>query len=117
MIVREGGKKYYVHELCATWCPEVYLNFQNKYLKFLQGYQRSQKNKCSHCGLLGAGIGCQIEECHQNYHYDCVRQAGGAYVRKKFIIYCANHLNQRAEEDYDSVGSGGASSDSDEYLC
>ncbi len=47
-----------MHELCAIWTPEVYLDKGDHFKNLMTGIQRSSKLLCSHWGRFGAGLGC-----------------------------------------------------------
>ena len=48
----------FVHELCALWTPEIYLNDQNKFKGLQIAMERTEKHRCAICQDKGAGLGC-----------------------------------------------------------
>ena len=59
----------FVHELCALWTPEIFLDEKNKFRNLGKGIKRCGKIKCSICREKGGGLGCFIKDCHKSYHY------------------------------------------------
>ena len=84
-----------MHEFCAIWVPEVYLDEDNKLKSLTEGLERARKHLCaaSDCHEYGAAIGCQIEECKKSYHYDCAERSGCLMIRTQFQIYCDEHCD------------------------
>lgn len=106
-----------MHEYCAVWVPEVYLDNDNKLKCLTEGVERAQKNICAgtDCNEYGAAIGCQIEECTKSYHYDCAERSGCLMVRTSFQIYCDEHrdlapANLQNSDDENEEGL-------QQYLC
>jgi len=65
-------KPFYVHELCAIWTPEVYLDSKTDKMKnLLKEVKRCNKLMCSYCGALGGGLGCLERTCKKSYHFKC----------------------------------------------
>ena len=67
--VSKAQSLFFVHELCALWTPEVWLNDKNKFEGLTEGILRTKKQKCAICTDTGGGLGCQIEECMNTYHF------------------------------------------------
>ena len=66
-----------MHELCAIWIPDIYFSKSNKFIDLEKGIKAANRNMCSLCGELGAGLGCShIDEngsfCKRHYHYRCM---------------------------------------------
>ena len=110
-------KTLYMHEYCAIWVPEIYLDEDNKLVNLSDGLQRASKQFCASnlCNEKGAAIGCQIEECKRSYHYDCAEQSGCLMIRKSFQIYCEEHRELAPPELLDSSDDG--EDDLQKYLC
>ena len=94
-----GSGQAFVHELCALWTPEIFLDDKNKFKNLGKGIRRCNKIKCSFCKEKGGGLGCFIKDCHKSYHYLCAKESNCLFVNSKFIIYCEEH-RPLAPEDY-----------------
>lgn len=81
----------YVHELCALWTPEIFLDEKNKFRNLGKGIKRCNKMKCSLCREKGGGLGCFVKDCSKSYHYLCAKETNCLFVNSKFIIYCEDH--------------------------
>lgn len=94
----------YFHELCATWCPEIYYNESNKVQNLKEGIKRSKTIKCSFCTEWGGGLGCKYEQCPNSYHYLCAVTVTGpddskALFMNDFHLYCPDHRKMASAED------------------
>ena len=86
-----------MHELCAIWTPEIYLDAINHFQRFKEALKRCKKLLCSHCQEPGAGLGCFNSECTATYHYLCAKNAGCVLVGGKFIAFCERHKEEAKE--------------------
>jgi hypothetical protein len=93
------GVEVFVHELCALWTPEIYLDERNKFKNLTKGIMRCKKLSCALCKDKGGGLGCVIKDCNKSYHYLCAKVAGSLFVNSKFIIYCADHRDIAPKDD------------------
>jgi len=93
------GEKAFVHELCAIWTPEVYLDARNRFQNMKQAIKRSNKLVCSYCKERGAGLGCFNGSCGRTYHYLCAKQDTCLLVSSKFIAYCKDCRLKAPEEE------------------
>ena len=84
----------YVHELCALWTPEIFLDGRNKFKNLRKAVKRCNKLVCSFCKDRGGGLGCFIKNCDKTYHYLCAKLSNCLFVNTKFIIYCENHRSE-----------------------
>ena len=82
----------FVHELCALWTPEVWLNDQCKFKDLQLAIDRASRHKCSICSDKGAGLGCQVEECKNTYHYLCAKSSGCLLITEHWQMYCPDHM-------------------------
>ena len=59
-IVKMHKKTLYMHEYCAIWVPEIYLDEDNKLINLSDGLKRAIKQFCASnsCNEKGAAIGC-----------------------------------------------------------
>lgn len=94
-----GSGDAYVHELCALWTPEIFLDERNKFRNLGKGIKRCKKLKCHHCKEKGGGLGCFKTECFKSFHYLCAKETNCLFVNSKFIIYCEDHRDY-APKDY-----------------
>jgi len=89
--IKVKGVKVYMHELCAIWTPDVYLDDTNRFKDLKKALKRCKKLRCSLCADFGAGLGCLNKECKQTYHFLCAKESNCLFVGSKFIIYCPDH--------------------------
>ncbi|XP_068099902.1 uncharacterized protein [Hyperolius riggenbachi] len=59
--------------------------------------------RCSYCKKKGATIGCDVRHCRKTYHYPCVKEAQGVYVKKQKIVYCLQHKDEKISETSESA--------------
>ena len=86
--LRGISDQVFVHELCAIWTPEIFLDDKNKFKNLAKGIKRCSKFKCSMCKEKGGGLGCFIKDCNKSYHFLCAKIENCLFVNSKFIIYC-----------------------------
>lgn len=84
-------KDHYIHELCAIWTPNIFLNKEGKMVNVIKEIKRSQKHRCSYCSTKGAGLGCSVKKCEKNFHYLCALATDCILDSQKYIIYCNSH--------------------------
>jgi hypothetical protein len=96
--IKNQGKNYFVHELCALWAPAVFLNDKNKFRNLFDEIKRSRKTRCSLCKERGGVLGCRIETCKNTYHYNCAKDENCLFAIDKYIIYCPQHRDEAPEE-------------------
>ena len=89
--IKVKGQNVFVHELCALWTPEIYLDERNKFKNMTVGIKRCNKLTCNLCKERGGGLGCFIKDCYRTYHYLCAKLSNCLFVNSKFIIYCEQH--------------------------
>jgi len=95
-------KNFYVHELCAIWTPDVYLDPKTDKLKnLLKEVKRCNKMMCSHCGRLGGGLGCLDRNCKKSYHFKCCLDdnLNCQLDYKEHTLYCPDHAEKDDELD------------------
>ena len=100
--IKKNGLSVWVHELCAIWTPEVFLNDRNKFKNMKDAVKRCNILTCGFCKEKGGGLGCFVKGCQNTYHYLCARNAGCLLVRSRLIMYCEEHRTEEglvAEED------------------
>ena len=95
--IKVSKESVFVHELCAIWTPEVYLDDRNKLKNMKVAVKRSRQLKCAFCSEKGAGLGCFKDDCKNTYHYLCALTAESVLVRSKFIAYCPDHVSEAPE--------------------
>ncbi len=83
-----SSRKYYVHETCARWCPDL-KDFSQSTLYppprrfnvlLIKAITRSSALKCAYCRKKGAGVGCIDHTCKHSYHLPCAKEDGAAFV-------------------------------------
>ncbi|KNC75468.1 hypothetical protein SARC_12007 [Sphaeroforma arctica JP610] len=90
---RKSMDDIWVHENCAEFTPEFYVNEENVPCGLPSIVKRGSKTKCNHCKLFGATIGCQLKSCKKSFHYPCIQAAGGVRQRRseEFPVFCITH--------------------------
>lgn len=64
------------------------------------------RQKCEHCGDVGATVGCCEPRCPMNYHFMCAREAEAQFQDDK-KVYCAQHsFRAKKEVGFASAISG-----------
>ncbi|XP_068123242.1 PHD finger protein 11 isoform X4 [Hyperolius riggenbachi] len=58
--------------------------------------KRGKRLSCSYCKKKGATVGCDVGRCKKTFHYPCVKQARGVFVRKRKIVYCYQHKYRKS---------------------
>jgi len=96
--VKVSHEKAFVHELCALWTPEIFLDDKNKFKNLSKGIRRCNKIKCTLCKEKGGGLGCFIKDCFKSYHYLCAKESNCLFVNSRFIIYCEEHRSEAPED-------------------
>lgn len=95
------NQTYYVHELCALWTPNVYLDEKtHKLMNIEKEIKRCSRMKCSHCGGFGAGVGCLYEKCRKTYHFKCLLEEDlKCHLNEdEYTILCPQHADQEKME-------------------
>ena len=84
-----GRSDVHVHEVCATWAPEVYWQRKTKQLANLyKAFIRGRRLSCCACGERGATVGCCIESCMEVYRYVCLATAGCSVRMSTYMAFC-----------------------------
>jgi hypothetical protein len=96
--IKVSHESAYVHELCALWTPEIFLDDKNKFKNLSKGIRRCNKIKCTLCKEKGGGLGCFVKDCLRSYHYICAKDSNCLFVNSRFIIYCEEHRSQAPPE-------------------
>lgn len=96
--IKVSHESAYVHELCALWTPEIFLDDKNKFKNLSKGIRRCNKIKCTLCKEKGGGLGCFVKDCFRSYHYMCAKDSNCLFVNSRFIIYCEEHRSQAPPE-------------------
>eukprot|EP00744_Colponema_vietnamica_P014988 GILI01020994.1.p1 GENE.GILI01020994.1~~GILI01020994.1.p1 ORF type:complete len:486 (-),score=63.19 GILI01020994.1:75-1496(-) len=83
---------YFVHGVCAAWCPEVHFDAQSdSYFGILPAIARGSQIKCANCRSIGATIGCVHAGCPRSYHYQCITHDSRPKALKDFTYLCPKH--------------------------
>jgi len=68
-----GAKVIHIHELCASWAPEVFHDPETDELSNVAAaYCRSRRLICTVCSSNGATVGCYVPSCTSVYHFKCL---------------------------------------------
>ena len=97
---KSKGKEFYVHEKCAIWTPDVFLDLDNRLKNLPKEIKRSKKMTCSYCKSNGAGLGCFVKNWKKTYHFkfSLDEELDCALDCKNFRIYCPDHKDLLPEE-------------------
>ena len=98
--VKKGANRYYFHELCAIWSPNVYLIDNNKLTGLTNEIKRANKLRCSYCGTRGAATKCYVDKCDNDYHVLCAKSVGCYFNNQEYIIFCPDHINSKENQYY-----------------
>lgn len=107
----------FVHEMCALWTPEIYLDDGNKFRNLSKGIKRCSKIKCSFCKEKGGGLGCFIKNCQNSYHFLCAKLTDCLFVNSKFIIFCKDHKAEAPQEYIDEEKEDEEDEELMHYIC
>ncbi|MBA0580700.1 hypothetical protein Gorai_022906, partial [Gossypium raimondii] len=90
-----GSKVIHSHKNCTEWAPNVY--FENdKAINLEAELSRSQKIKCSCCGLKGAALGCYEKSCRKSFHVPCAKLVSQCrWDADNFVILCPLHASSK----------------------
>eukprot|EP01134_Creolimax_fragrantissima_P004746 CFRG4746T1 len=90
---KKSMEDIWVHEACAEFTPEFYVDEEGEPRGLPAIVKRGQKTKCNHCKNVGATIGCQVRVCKKSFHYSCVQPSGGVLARRddEFPVFCSQH--------------------------
>ena len=121
---KDGDKQKFVHENCALWAPNVFLDPAGKLKTVTKEIRRAMTIECSYCGEMGAPTCCIGNGCQKQYHYLCAVN-GGCYLDwQKYLLYCPSHLQDLSkkydltyEEIINQVDNDRKSNDSREAIC
>lgn len=100
---KEGA--VYVHEMCALWTPEIFLDNRNKFKNLKKAVKRCNKLTCKFCKERGGGLGCFVKSCDATFHYLCAKLSNCLFVNTKFIVYCEQHRTEAPQECLDEEDS------------
>ena len=62
---------YWVHRLCATFSPRVYVEGGRKFHNVISEIRRASSLTCRSCRKTGASVGCVVKQCKHSYHISC----------------------------------------------
>ncbi|KAE8663547.1 Protein BREAST CANCER SUSCEPTIBILITY 1-like protein [Hibiscus syriacus] len=101
-----GSKVIHLHKNCTEWAPNVY--FENdKAINLEAELSRSQKIKCSCCGLQGAALGCYEKNCRKSFHVPSAKLVSQCrWDTDNFVMLCPLHPSSKLpNEKSESQGS------------
>lgn len=114
--INVGNKKAFVHEKCAMWTPEVYLDDNNKIKGLTKGLKRALEIKCSFCEEKGAGLGCYVKDCQKSYHFLCAKTVNSTFVPGKYyLLYCEQHASEITDSQKEILDSDGDEEEEEFY--
>jgi len=101
--VGKGDMLLWVHEVCALWSPEVYIDHDtNAMVGVHEAYGRGRRLRCSECARIGPTVGCYIPSRTQVFHYLCLK-AGGCHLEKdRHVVLCERHKGEATSVKFTS---------------
>ena len=97
----------YVHEQCANFAPEVFVDEQERYCNVLSAIKRGRRTTCGGggrsaggsggsesgggCGRAGATIGCVVGQCKKSFHLGCAFDSGWRFAAGDSTFICPTH--------------------------
>jgi len=112
-------KSLYVHELCAIWTPDVYLDPKTDKLKnLLKEVKRCNKMMCGYCGKHGGGLGCLHRTCRKSFHFKCALddKLECQLDYGNHTLLCPEHAEKEDDIDVETVFCKVCDGGSDENL-
>eukprot|EP00124_Ichthyophonus_hoferi_P004770 Ihof_evm1s572 gene=Ihof_evmTU1s572 len=86
------GEEIWVHEDCAMWTPEFYIEpTKGEPMGLDKIVNRGKNLKCNFCSKKGATIGCKEPSCRRTFHYKCIVSSGGVKREEDYFVYCHEH--------------------------
>ncbi|OSX76539.1 hypothetical protein BU14_0187s0018 [Porphyra umbilicalis] len=99
--VGKGIMHLWVHEVCALWSPEVYLDPDtNAMLGVHKAYGRGRRLRCSECARIGPTVGCYVPSCRNVFHYLCIMAGRCHLVKDRHVILCERHKGEAASLEF-----------------
>ena len=86
-----GSGKAWVHEECANFAPEVFVDEKNRYCNVVSAVKRSRRTSCGDCSQGGATIGCIVGTCKSSYHLGCAFDSGWTFAAGDSTFICPKH--------------------------
>ena len=98
-------EKYYFHEMCVLWSAGIEMNQMNSISHTIEGeIERTRKNKCAKCGLVGAGIHCLDKDCNVAVHFRCMINMKELKINyNKLRFYCSQHFKRGKKEKEEKI--------------
>lgn len=75
---KNAKSNLYFHELCAIWMPQIHMSDENEVKNLMKEVDRCRMLTCSFCLEKGAGLGCKVVSCKNQYHFLCAKSVTGA---------------------------------------
>jgi hypothetical protein len=110
---KEGSNRYFIHELCAIWSPNVFLDKYGKLRSICKEVKRAKKLNCSYCGNKGAGLGCSKKNCRNTYHFLCAKSVKSHFNDQDYLIFCPDHLDNVPLSELEALKSINLNRDSE----
>ncbi|OSX71162.1 hypothetical protein BU14_0585s0009 [Porphyra umbilicalis] len=99
--VGKGIMHLWVHEVCALWSPEVYLDPDtNAMLGVHKAYGRGRRLRCSECARIGPTVGCYVPSCRNVFHFLCIMAGRCHLVKDRHVILCERHKGEAASLEF-----------------
>jgi hypothetical protein len=86
-----AARKIRVHEECANFCPEVFVDEKGRYCNVIAAVKRGRRTSCGACGRSGATIGCVVGKCKFSYHVGCAFDSGWKFAAGDSTFICPTH--------------------------
>lgn len=88
-------KMFYIHEMCAMYSPNIYINKDNQLQNVCYQISKSKKLNCFLCKNSGASVICCTRSCKKIYHYFCGKQDGCHFDNQTFDVNCSDHMQDK----------------------
>lgn len=90
LAFKRGSRQLLAHNCCAEFSPEVEVS-EGRWKHVIQAVNRSVAIDCEGCGLSGASIGCNEDECSKSYHFKCAEKTGWGFPEHGKEFFCDSH--------------------------
>jgi hypothetical protein len=94
-----GGTRVWVHEECANFSPEVFIDEKQRYCNVVSAIKRSRRTSCAGCDKSGATIGCIVGTCKSSFHLGCAFESGWTFAAGDSTYICPKHRLGENESD------------------
>ncbi|VDL97632.1 unnamed protein product [Schistocephalus solidus] len=96
------SRDHWMHVNCILWCYDTYETLDGCLMNAARSLKKAAEEKCSHCGLPGAGLPCFDADCTLLCHLQCARALGCTFHEDR-SMFCQLHRNQAQANCLDSL--------------